>query len=141
MKTILEGQFRSAAVLLLTGLVLAGLGVSPAQAELYELRVYTTEDGKLDDLHARFKNHTIGIFERLGMKVHQFWTPAEGPEAENTLYYILSFESKEARDAAWKAFSADEEWQRVYKESQKNGKLVKKVDSTFLNLTDYSPKK
>ena len=68
-----------------------------------------------------------------------YWTPAEGPEAKNTLVYILAFPSVEAKEAAWKAFRADPEWKRVFAESRKNGRIVTKVQSQLLVPTDYSP--
>jgi hypothetical protein len=67
-----------------------------------------------------------------------YWTPAEGPEAENTLVYILAYPDKKSRDESWKAFMADPDWQAAYKASHANGPLVKKVESKFLAPTDYS---
>ena len=67
-----------------------------------------------------------------------YWTPADGPEAETTLIYILAYPSKEAREKAWKGFMDDPEWKAAYKESHKNGPLVAKVTSKFLTPTDYS---
>jgi hypothetical protein len=117
------------------------MAATPAAAEIYELRTYHTNEGKLDALHARFRDHTLKLFEKHGMTVHQFWTPTEGDASKNTLIYLLSFPSKEARDAAWKAFGSDPEWKKVAEESQKDGQLLTGVDSVLMELTDYSPKK
>ncbi len=117
-----------------------GAGAEDAQpTRLFELRTYTTNDGKLDELHKRFREHTNKLFVKHGMELVGYWTPAEGPEADNTLVYMLAYPSREARDASWKAFLADPDWQAAYKASHANGPLVKKVDSKFLNPTDYSP--
>lgn len=105
----------------------------------YELRTYIAEEGKLAELEARFRNHTIKLFEKHGMAVVGFWVPSSGEAAANTLIYLLSFPSEQARADAWKAFGADEEWQKVRAESEKNGKLLKKVESVMLKPTDYSP--
>ncbi len=116
--------------------------VSPVKAadhRIFELRTYTTNPGKLDALHARFRDHTNKIFAKHGMQMIGYWTPADPPESENTLIYMLAFPSREARDAAWKAFGDDPEWKAARAESEKNGKIVIKVDSKFLNPTDYSP--
>ena len=106
---------------------------------VYELRVYHCYTGKLPDLLKRFREHTTAIFEKHGMKNVAYWTPMDEPQKSNTLIYILAHPSREAAAANWKAFSADPEWQSVQKASEANGKIVEKVDSTFMTLTDFSP--
>jgi hypothetical protein len=106
---------------------------------VYELRVYHCYQGKLPDLLKRFREHTTTIFEKHGMKNVAYWTPMDEPQKSNTLIYILAHPSREAAAANWKAFSADPEWQSVQKASEANGKIVEKVDSTFMTLTDFSP--
>lgn len=110
-----------------------------AKSRFFEQRIYTTNPGKLDALHARFRDHTNKLFVKHGMELIGYWTPVDGEEAENTLIYVLAYPSREARDAAWKAFIADPDWQQAYQESTADGKLVKGVKSTFLTPTDYSP--
>jgi hypothetical protein len=107
---------------------------------VYELRVYHAAAGKLPDLLARFRDHTIKIFDRHGMKSIAYWTPVDEPEKSNTLFYILYHPSREAATANWKSFQDDAEWKSVHEKSEANGKLVDKVDSTFLTLTDFSPR-
>jgi hypothetical protein len=106
---------------------------------VYELRVYHTYEGKLDDLLRRFREHTMQIFEKHGIHNVAYWTPTDDPLKGKTLFYILAHPSREAATANWKAFRDDPEWQDVQKKSEANGKLVEKVDSTFLTLTDFSP--
>lgn len=106
---------------------------------VYELRVYHCYEGKLPDLLKRFREHTTTIFEKHGMKNVAYWTPMDEPQKSNTLIYILAHPSREAAAANWKLFSADPEWQSVQKASEANGKIVEKVDSTFMTLTDFSP--
>ena len=115
---------------------------NPTQATtgVYELRVYHAAPGKLRDLQARFREHTIKIFDRHGMKSVAYWTPLDEPEKSNTLIYILQHPSREAAAANWKSFQDDPEWKSVHDKSEANGKLVEKVDSTFLALTDFSPR-
>jgi len=105
---------------------------------VYELRVYHCYEGKLPDLWKRFREHTTTIFEKHGMKNVAYWTPMDEPQKSNTLIYILAHPSREAAAANWKAFSADPEWQSVQKASEANGKIVEKIDSTFMTLTDFS---
>jgi len=113
------------------------LSPEPADSRCYELRVYTAAEGKLDALHARFRNHTLKLFEKHGITNIGYWTPVENPERK--LYYVVAFPSPDARTAAWKAFGADPAWQAAFKESEKDGRLVTKVESTLLHTTDFSP--
>ena len=112
---------------------------SQSSTAVYELRIYHAAPGKLPDLLARFRNHTIKIFDRHGIHSVAYWTPVDEPEKSNTLIYILRHPSREAATANWKAFQDDPEWKSVRDKSEENGKLVEKVDSTFLALTDFSP--
>lgn len=107
---------------------------------VYELRVYHAAAGKLADLEARFRDHTIKIFDHHGMKSVAYWTPLDEPDKSNTLIYILQHPSREAAAANWKSFQDDPEWKSVKEKSEANGKLVDKVDSTYLAMTDFSPK-
>ncbi len=103
----------------------------------FEMRVYYSPEGKLDDLNARFRNHTVKLFEKHGMTNIGYWTPLENPE--NKLIYILAYPNREAREASWKAFTADADWKKAHADSEKDGKLVSKVESTFLSAADFSP--
>ncbi len=107
---------------------------------VFELRVYHAAEGKLGELEARFRDYTVKIFERHGMKSVAYWTPMDEPDKSNTLIYILQHPSREAAAANWKAFQDDEEWKSVKEKSEANGKLVEKVDSTYMMMTDFSPR-
>ena len=111
------------------------------QAEVYELRTYTTHPGRLDALHARFKNHTIKLFEKHGMKNMMYWVPTDDPKKSNTLIYVLKHKSRAAADASWKAFREDPEWLKVKSESEASGPIVQKAESVFMDATPYSPMK
>lgn len=111
----------------------------PVPAQYYELRIYYCNEGKLDDLLARFTNHTTKIFEKHGMQNIGYWVPTTA--GNNALYYVLGYPSKEARAASWKAFGADPEWKEVAKKSEENGKIVAKVESKFMTLKPELTKK
>jgi len=115
-------------------------GAKADDGAVFELREYHTYEGKLDDLLARFRNHTITIFNRHGIESVAYWTPTEDPLKGKTLFYMLKHPSREAATANWAAFHDDPEWKQVSAASEANGKLVEKVESTFLKLTDFSPK-
>jgi len=108
-----------------------------ADTRVFEMRTYHTAPGKLDDLNARFRDHTVKLFEKHGIANIGYWTPIENPD--NLLIYVLAYPNREARDASWKEFMADEDWKKARAESEVNGKLVTKVDQLFLSATDFSP--
>ena len=125
------------ALALLSTLPAADEGKKAMDTRCYEMRVYYSPPGKLEDLHARFRNHTLKLFEKHGMTNVGYWVPVDNKE--NKLIYILSYPSREARETSWKAFMADPDWQKAWKESEKNGTLVVRFESLFLKATDYSP--
>lgn len=120
----------------------AGYGAGKMEAKsprVFEMRTYTAHPGKLADLEARFRNHTLKIFEKHGMKNIGYWVPQDEPLKSNTLIYILAHESREAAKKSWDAFREDPVWIKARDASEVNGKLVAKVDSVFMDATDYSP--
>ena len=114
-------------------------GPALSATAIYELRIYHTYEGKLDDLLRRFRDHTVRLFEKHGIKNVAYWTPLDDPLKGKTLVYLLAHPSREAATANWQAFRADPEWISVRDKSEANGKLVEKLESTFLALTDFSP--
>ncbi len=109
----------------------------PAAANrVFEMRTYTTHPERLDALNARFRDHTNKLFVKHGMDLVGYWTP-QGKN--DTLVYILAYPSREAREASWKAFQADPDWKAARDASEKDGKIVDKVETVFLDPTDYSP--
>jgi hypothetical protein len=135
---------------LLVGLVAGAVSVAVFAAEpakgdkkvetrVFEMRTYYAAPGKMEALNARFRDHTCKLFEKHGMTIIGFWNPAETAEADKTLVYILAYPSKEAADKSWKAFRDDPDWKAAREASEKDGKLVDKVVSVYLNPTDYSP--
>ena len=135
----------SAVALLTIGFALGSWNASSvahAQAgKVFEMRTYTAPDGKLEELHARFRNHTMRIFQKHGISNVAYFRPQDSPLKENTLVYLIAHPSRAAAKENWAAFQKDPEWQKVAQESQVNGKIVAKVESVFLDATDYSPMK
>jgi len=119
------------------------LGVVSAQSspKVFELRTYTAPEGKLPNLHKRFRDHTLRIFQKHGMTNVVYLSPTDAPLSQNTLVYLLSHQSREAAKKSWADFGADPEWKKVSAESQVDGRIVEKVESVFLTATDYSPMK
>ena len=134
-----------AAVLVAAGYVAGRLTPEPvaeaAQAgRVFEMRTYTTNEGKLPALETRFRDHTIKFFDRYNMTSIGYWIPSEGPTSQTTLVYILAHPSREEAKANWAKFSADPDWKKVRADSEVNGTiLAKPPESVFLKATDYSP--
>lgn len=117
------------------------LAQSNAAPRVFELRTYHCFDGRLDALKARFRDHTVEIFKRHGIESIAYWTPQDPELAKDTLVYLIAHPNRDAAKANWAAFSSDPEWRKVSADSEKDGKIVQKVDSLFLDPTDFSPMK
>jgi hypothetical protein len=113
-------------------------GGKSVETRVFEMRTYHTEPGRMDALHARFRDHTNKLFKKHGMTMIGYWVPLDAKEAEQKLIYILAYPSKEARDKSWKDFQADPVWKAAKEASEKDGKIVARVESIFLKPTDYS---
>jgi hypothetical protein len=105
-------------------------------SEVFELRTYTTAEGRLPALHARFRDHTMKLFAKHGMRNVMYWTPVDKP---NTLIYIVAHKDRDAAKASWKGFVDDPDWKKAYAASKADGPIVTKVESVYMNKTDYSP--
>ncbi|MDG3005567.1 NIPSNAP family protein [Paludisphaera mucosa] len=128
--------------LLLFGMTLPVLAADDKPSRVFELRTYHTPDGKLVDLHKRFRDHTCALLKKHGAELVGFWTPQDEKDGKaKTLIYLVAYPSREAATQTWKAFQADPEWQKAKAASEVDGKLTEKVDSVFLEPTDYSAMK
>jgi hypothetical protein len=129
--------------LIVLGLTLMSLAGSAqtVPARVFEIRTYTTAEGKLETLKKRFRDHTIRIFDKHAITSIGYWVPQDAPRSQDTLIYIVSHPSREAAKANWAAFGADPEWRKVQTASEADGKIVTKVESIFVDSTDFSPLK
>lgn len=144
MTVLSPSRIVSAVALLAVGFVAGSWNASSiAHAQnagrVFEMRTYTTPEGKLPNLQARFRDHTIRIFNKHGMRSVGYWVPQDGAEHNNTLVYIISHDSREQAKKNWADFQADPEWKKVSAESQVDGPILAKVVSVFMDATDYSP--
>jgi hypothetical protein len=139
--------FRQAVLILLSPLLVVGQAASfagaapPTDERVFEIRTYTTEPGKLGALLARFRDHTTKLFEKHGIENIGYWTPADEPRSQDTLIYIVAHPSRDAAKKNWEAFGSDPEWQKARDASEAAGKIVNKVESVYVNPTDFSPLK
>jgi len=128
---------------LASAVTLSALAANP-DTRVFEMRTYYAAPGKLDALHARFRDHTCKLFEKHGMTNIGYWTPiASEPNApdnpEQKLVYVLAYPTREAREVSWKEFQGDPDWQAAKTVSEANGKLVAKVEQLFFAAADFSP--
>jgi hypothetical protein len=105
---------------------------------LYELRIYEAVPGKLPALHARFRDHTNGLFVKHGFKVVGYWTNVIGPSNQQ-LIYMLAWEDYTQREKAWDTFVADPDWIAAKAATEKDGPLTANIVTSLLKSTDYSP--
>jgi hypothetical protein len=139
---ILAGSLGAAAIAAAQATAPASAGSLAPDSGAFELRTYTAAPGKLEALHARFRNHTNRLFAKHGMKIVGFWVPSDKDKgADNTLVYLLRYPDRAAREKAWEDFRKDPEWIAARDASEANGKLVDNVVSVMLTATDYSPLK
>src|SRR3954469_12234770 len=117
--------------------LMSAVAADAKASKVYELRIYYSPEGKLDTLHARFRDHTMKLFEKHGIENVGYWVPIDNKE--NKLAYIIAHPSREAAKENWAAFFKDPDWQKAAKESEANGKIVARVENYFMQLTDYSP--
>jgi len=136
---------KTVGISLLSLIVGLGAGIivttSAQNEKVFELRIYKSSPGNLDNLHARFRDHTTRIFRKHGMEVVGYWTPTSEEEREDTLIYILEHASREAADASWSAFGQDPEWHEVAAASNADGNILAEIERRYMVATDYSPLK
>lgn len=135
MKTL---QLRLSSLLIFALALLAAAGLRAEDSRVFEMRIYTAAEGKLDALHARFRDHTTALFEKHGMTNIGYWVADEN--TANQLTYIVAYPSREAREASWKAFLADPDWIKAKAASEADGKILIQggVKSVLMTPTDYS---
>lgn len=130
----------TAVAVLFAATAIGGAATVEAQSSrVYELRTYTTEEGRLGALLARFGGGEVELFHKHGMESVGYWVPDEAPSSDNTLVYMLAHESRESAATSWQAFRDDPVWQTMRRESLVDGPIVTQVESTFLNPADFSP--
>ena len=138
-RTLFAAAFASSITLLTTANAAEAPKTKAEGSRVFEMRTYHAHPGRLDALNKRFREHTCKLFEKHGMELIGFWTPQDEKQGKaDTLVYILAYPSKDAAKASWKAFQDDPVWKKARDESEKDGKIVAKVESVYLDPTDYS---
>jgi len=126
---------------MLLALMITAMTLTAADTRVYELRVYTTKEGKLPDLLTRFRDHTTKLLEKHGITNVGYWVPQDAPRRNNTLIYVVSHVNRDEAKRNWDAFRIDPEWIKVKGESEKAGPIVDKLESVYMDATDFSKMK
>ena len=142
----MNNHFKKTLLAVIFTLVATGFTLTPAIAQdssgkVFELRIYTATTGNLENLHARFRDHTNRLFAKHNLKVVGYWTPTNEEQSANTLIYILEHPSSEDAGKNWRAFGTDPEWTKVAADSNANGQILANIESTYMSATDFSPLK
>lgn len=107
--------------------------------QTFELRTYTQLPGRNPAILARFRDHTMKIFKHHGMKnIAYFTTIEKDPAVQSQLVYLISHTSQEAAKENWTGFINDPKWKKVAADSEKEGKIVEKIESVFMTPTAFS---
>tara|TARA_B100000029_G_scaffold89412_2_gene79112 strand:+ start:82 stop:561 length:480 start_codon:yes stop_codon:yes gene_type:complete len=140
---IVKKIIKTSAISLVSLIIGLGAGIffsiSAQDEKVFELRTYKATPGNLDNLHARFRDHTTRIFRKHGMEVIGYWSPTSEEEREDTLVYLLGHDNQAAADQSWQDFIADPEWARVAEESNRDGQILGGIERKYMVATDYSP--
>ena len=110
-----------------------------ADERVFEIRTYTSQPGRLNDVLARFRDHTTYLFDKHGMKNVAYFVPVDTPQSRNTLVYVIAHPSRAAAAQHWNEFQADSAWVRARNASQVNGPILAGTQSLFVKATDFSP--
>lgn len=110
---------------------------SPTETRLFELRTYHVPDGKLDPLHARFRDHATHLFGKYGIASLGYWTPSDA--GDSRVVFLLAYPNAEARAASWAALVTDAEWRKARRESELYGRLVERIEELILVPTADCP--
>lgn len=104
---------------------------------IYELRVYHCAPGRLPALHQRFEQVTLSLWQRHGIEQAGFFTTLIGP-SNQTLTYLLKWDSLAERERKWNAFASDPDWLMARAASEADGIIVERIENAFLTPTAYS---
>lgn len=106
---------------------------------VFEIRTYTATEGHLEDVVGRFRDGSMALLAEYGMEPIGYWTPQDPELKQNTLIYILAHPSREAAQENWQRFFRDPRWIEMREKSEANGPILEKVQSMFVDPTDFSP--
>nr|AIQ77674.1 protein converting hydride meisenheimer complex to product x [Nocardioides sp. JS1661] len=90
--------------------------------------------GRAQDLHRRFADHTLALWREMALDVQGFWNVADDP---HRIVYIVRFGSVAEAQAHWAEFSTDPRWLDIKAASEQDGPLIESISVTYLSSPDY----
>lgn len=109
----------------------------PKKDRVYELRSYESPTEKLYKQKVKmFNSGEMDIFTKLDFNPVFYGEVIAGANMPN-LMYMTTFSNIESRDAHWKAFGTDPDWDRM-KVMPEYQNIMNKNDQRLLYPTDYS---
>jgi hypothetical protein len=118
--------------------ILSSIQPGSGDGRVFELRTYTCLPGRLPNLITRFKDHTVKLFEKHHMENIAYFTSVEKDGAQSKLVYLLAHKNEEEAAKSWAAFRSDPSWIAARDASEKDGKIVEKVESVYLKPLPFS---
>ena len=113
------------------------------KARCFEVRMYTVDEervatgtfnGRVNELHQRFREKEVAIFQKHGAQIVGVWQHLGNPD---TLVWMLAYRDRAHRDDVWAKFAADPEWKEL--SSKYSVPITPQV--FLMSATDYSPMK
>ena len=102
-----------------------------------QLRIYEIFEDNKAAFHDRFRDHAARIMRRYGFRIVAMWEARA--EGKTEFVYLLEWPDEAAKDAAWAAFMADEEWAEIKRvTAAEHGSLVGGIEDRVLTATTYS---
>ncbi len=107
-----------------------------SDSRCFEIRMYTAEPikdgvGGIDNLHQRFREKEVAIFEKHGAEIVAVWQSLDDP---NTLVWMLAYRDRAHRQEVWAGFAADPEWVELREKYE----VPLSADVFMMSATDYS---
>ncbi|MER7980482.1 NIPSNAP family protein [Streptomyces sp. NPDC095817] len=101
---------------------------------ILELREYVALPDRAEDLHRRFGEETLDLFDQVGLDLRGFW---HAVGERRRIVYLCAFADVAVAVAFWEAFRADPRWIALKERTEANGPLIERIDSTYLVEPEY----
>lgn len=110
-----------------------------AKPRIFELRIYSIEPGKLQAFRDRWRDRAVPLYEKKGVHNIGWWVCAErDAQGHEQFICLLAAESADAIQRAVSEFHSDPDWQRIEKETEREGKLRSSVVAYKLTPLEFS---
>jgi hypothetical protein len=98
---------------------------------MYTAEAAVNGKGGIDDLHQRFREKEVALFEKHGAEIIAVWQRLDNP---NTLVWMLAYRDRAHRDEVFAAFGADPEWTEL----RAKYAVPLDIEAFMMSASDYS---